>query len=765
MDKFIRLGEHIFELPKAPAKKDILFADLKPKDQYWRRFEVPPLFLKFKAGITEEFSDKTMLSENGNYLESLSYEDTEAMLKWRADDFQRRWNGVWFMNNGEPTWLSPGQYFQLQWGAMPDYNNPYTDLPYGEYREFHRDTHYMLHLCKFDKHCGGLDIGKPKKTGITNLLAIDYVDESTKYREKMFGMMSKSEKDCKDSGFKYYCYCFDRLPDAIKPEISNRTLSSFHFGAPKIKNTGTSQSAKKMADRKEGLDSQIYVAATKADAFDGPKMFRAWTDEFSKLEDPYPDMMFKKAKETVKLGHRIVGKYWLSAYTPENDATSFKESRQVWYDSELDTKNGGDRTLTGIYNFFISAENSFEEDEYTFDIYGKNNTQRARKLILDTRNTLKNNPSELQAYIRQYPIVPRDMWQIGGAGGATFNNVRLGNQLDYINDKLKTGQLPWEMGNLVWKDRTMRLGRGYGQGIFGEVQWVPLTQEELISGKTAPFTWVGREYMDPDSFNVPVRKRIKDKKGNYRPDEISPYCQGIDPTEFIMKSLVGEGSHDAMIVSVLPDIRLNASLGKSVTDRPMVMYFHRHDNPDDFYEDAVKSILFFGAPTYAEGNKKWLTKKLIDDKLHNFLAMRSAEKFIEMYDERKKQTTLDTVKAGSVNTVTDIVVTLKRYMRAPVAENEYDNMQLIMLPKLIEQLMSFDTTDTKKSDLVMAFGFCEMLKESIMGMRVRNDPNRGAISPKKMAQMFQELAQTAVPYRSLRESQKSIDDKRYFGRG
>lgn len=725
--KLLRLGEHIYHIPKAPPDKYILYANEKKENQYWRRIEVPELFLKYKSGVTIEFSDKTKWSNNGNYVETISYDDTMMLLDWREQDLKRRWEGVWFMNYGEPTYLTGGQYFQLQWGAMPGYINPYTGFNYGEYREFQRDVHYILDLAKKDNDCAGVFFGKAKKTGVTNLLAIDYCDESTRYREKFFGMMSKSDKDCKDTGFHYYLYCYDKMPDILRPPSANRTQSELILGMPNVKNTGTKHAAKKLADREEGLDNHTFVSSTRADGFDGQKMFRAWVDEYTKLSDPYPDEMNKKSRETVKLGYRIVGKLWYSGYTPEDDGKPFSESRDVWYNSSLETKNGGDRTITTMYNYFIPADVSYENDAdgFSFDRYGKNDRIKAKKLITEARKQKEANPSDLQAYIRQYPLIEHEMWQIGGAGNARFDNIRLGKQLMAIKEHQKTGQLLYEMGNFVWKDKDYRLKRGYGEGIFGEVEWMPLTREQISAGQTAPFWWNGRQYMDTQSFNQPVLKNLKDKKGNYRPSEVSPYCAGVDPTEMVEESMVAEGSMDAICISVLPDNKLNSEIGINVSNRPMVIYLHRHDNPDDFYEDLVKAILFFGMPVYVEGNKKWLITKLIADKLHNFMAMRSKEKILEMWDGSGTQTTLDTLRSGSVDVVNDMILSIKRYLKAPETYVDYDNMKLMWHVALIEQLMRFNPKNTKKDDLAMAFGFCELLKEALLGWRIRSERNKG----------------------------------------
>lgn len=744
--KTIQLGEHLYILPKVPPKSEIFFSDLPKADQYWRRLPVPEFALKYKSGMTVEFADKTKLSQNGGYLESLSYDDTLALLEYREQDLKRRWEGIWFMNKGEPTYLTGGQYFQLQWGAMPGYENPYTGFNYGEFRKFQRDVHYMLDLGKKDNNCTGVNFGKAKKTGITNLLAIDYVDESTRHKEKYFGMMSKSEKDCKDTGFKYYMYCFNKLPDIFKPSVSNSTQSELKIGIPPVKNTGTKHAAKKMAFREEGLDNQVFVSPTKADGFDGPKVFRGWVDEFSKLIDPYPDIVNKKTRETVKLGYKIVGKLWYSSYVAEDDGKNFTEAKAVWYNSGLDTRGDTERTISGLYKYFIPGDLSYEHnpDGFTYDVYGDTDRDKARHIIMENRKQKEHDPAQLQAEIRQYPLNEHEMWQEGGGGRAVFDNIRLGNQLAAVEEFLKSGQNNYEMGTFEWVDPDKSIGNGYGKGVFGEVKWVPLSAAEISSGKTAPFFWNGSSLVKKDSFNIPVKKSMVDRYGYYKPSDMPDYCGGCDPTDYQFKSLLSTaGSNDAICIEQLPDMELNGVMGQDVSGRPILFYYYRHEAPDDFYEDLVKCMLFFGAPFYVEGNKKWVIKKLIEDHLYNFLAMRGEGNIIEMYDKHKNtQKTLDTVKSGGVNTVEDIIVTIKRRIKKPDSPEEHDKITNLWYAPLLKQLMRFDATNTKAFDIVMAYGFCQMLRETLIGMR--NKPSKH--NADEIQRLFKNFMNKDVPY-------------------
>lgn len=73
--EIITLENLNIQLPEVPDEKEILFSDLPKEEQYWRRLDVP-------KGITPENKDV--------------WED------YIKEEFRKRREGVWFMNNGEP---------------------------------------------------------------------------------------------------------------------------------------------------------------------------------------------------------------------------------------------------------------------------------------------------------------------------------------------------------------------------------------------------------------------------------------------------------------------------------------------------------------------------------------------------------------------------------------------------------------------------------------------------------------------------------------
>ena len=100
MPKFEEISGIKIQLPEEPKKKDILFSDLTKKKQKWRRTEMP-------SGLFPDTASK--------------YSD------FITQEFDRRNNGVWFMNNGVPTYITGEHYYYLNWCKL--------DIGYPEYRD------------------------------------------------------------------------------------------------------------------------------------------------------------------------------------------------------------------------------------------------------------------------------------------------------------------------------------------------------------------------------------------------------------------------------------------------------------------------------------------------------------------------------------------------------------------------------------------------------------------------------------------------------
>ena len=142
------IGEgKVFTTPPMPDRDEFLFTDNKKRDQKWIRPLVPPR----------------------NY-EELT--DTEK-IRLISLDMKRRQEGLWFFNNGEPTYITGDHYFYLtHWFIGAD-----TCDGYPQYRRTNRFRAYHWQFCKDDPNCYGDTYITNRRDGKTEMmLAFSYND-------------------------------------------------------------------------------------------------------------------------------------------------------------------------------------------------------------------------------------------------------------------------------------------------------------------------------------------------------------------------------------------------------------------------------------------------------------------------------------------------------------------------------------------------------------------------------------------------------------
>jgi hypothetical protein len=458
-------------------------------------------------------------------------------------------------------------------------------------------------------------------------------------------------------------------------------------------------------------------------AFDGPVMNIADVDEFPKLEDPYPKEVFLRTKETVKIGTKKNGLLMLHAYAPEVDGRPHAEAKEVWDDSDIETKNDITKTTaSGLYQYFIDARESGEEG---FDKYGKPDRKENERFIKANRDQLKLKPKELQAYTRQYPFTPAEAWREGGTKGSTFDTIRLSLRKEDIMQRLKLGDLPYTEGSLEWM----------GERLKSPVMFRALTDDDRLRGKSGKFRIYGYDFLDPKKFNVPVKENLQDYYKRLKPDINTPNIVACDPTDYVAKSDVKEPSNFAITAMNFDDIAWDTYYGKKVTGRMFLRYLNRLQNPDESYEDLILTILWLGAYVLVESNKPWVIKKMKDDNLHNFLLVMNKERGIIPYMDMPDGQIVTTV----TNTIDDLCRQGNVYLSVP-KEGDVDKLENIDDEVLCDQLIKFDTNNTTKFDLAMCWLWNVTGLNSFVNYRKKKNKGNGESDQGLGMEMLRRLA-------------------------
>jgi len=119
-------------LPKKPTRSEILFHDQPKNLQMWRRIPMPEEMQRIKS--MDEWLEKPK-------------EFRDRFSPYIEREFDRRRNGVWFYNNGVPTYITGRHYMFLQWSKI--------DIGYPSYLSFQREIFLHLAACEVDPNCIG----------------------------------------------------------------------------------------------------------------------------------------------------------------------------------------------------------------------------------------------------------------------------------------------------------------------------------------------------------------------------------------------------------------------------------------------------------------------------------------------------------------------------------------------------------------------------------------------------------------------------------
>ena len=169
------LADIYIQFPKQPSSDLILFSNLPKEEQYWKRIEPPTDLTKIRS--MDEWSE-------------MPREFREKYSSYIKEEFRRRRHGVWFMNNGVPTYITGRHYMMLQWSKI--------DIGYPNYLAFQRDLFLHEAACELDPRSLGQLYTKCRRSGYTNMSACILVDEATQVKDKLLGIMSKTGKDAQE---------------------------------------------------------------------------------------------------------------------------------------------------------------------------------------------------------------------------------------------------------------------------------------------------------------------------------------------------------------------------------------------------------------------------------------------------------------------------------------------------------------------------------------------------------------------------------------
>ncbi len=554
-------GEHVelhgllMVLPKEPSKSEILFHDQPKKLQLWKRSPMPEEMRRIRS--MDEWFEKPAEFRN-------------KFRSYIEQEFQRRRDGVWFYNNGEPTYITGRHYMFLQWSKI--------DIGYPSYLAFQKEIFTHMAACEADPRCFGQLYTKCRRSGYTNICSAVLVDEASQVKEKLLGIQSKTGKDSQENIFmKKVVAIFRSYPFFFKPIQDGTTNPRMElaFREPSKRITKNN----KTSHRGDALNTVINWKNTTNNAYDGEKLHMLYLDEAGKWEKPTDIREAWRIERTCLIvGRKVVGKAIVgSTVNPMNKGG--EEYKGLWYDSDPNERNNNDRTKTGLYRIFIPAYDALEG---FFDIYGNAVVEDppqsenihgidgdlieigSKTYLKNERKSFKDNPSELNEVTRQFPFTEDEAFR-DSIEGSLFNIGKIYQQIEY-NDELFPN--PVVVGNFTWREKDKEVVFSPTPNGRFRVSWMPDPSERNISKldrnkKVAPFSNYG--------------------------------CGGVDSYD-LDATVDNRGSKGALHM-----------YNKFSMNRPsnmfVVEYASRPDLASIFYEDVLMCAFYYGYPLLVENNK------------------------------------------------------------------------------------------------------------------------------------------------------------------
>ena len=541
-------------LPKTPSS---VYSNSKNK---WRRIDTPSQLDKIK-----------------NIFDWRAYPDEqkEQWYDYIDEEFKRRDQGLWFQNNGVPTYITGTHYMYLQWSKI--------DVGAPDFREANRLFYIFWEACKADKRCYGMCYLKNRRSGFSFMSSAETVNLATISSDSRYGILSKSGADAKKMFTDKVVPISINYPFFFKPiqDGMDRPKSELAYRVPASKFTRKKIEVNEKLEEIKGLDTTIDWKNTGDNSYDGEKLSLLVHDESGKWERPDNILNnWRVTKTCLRLGARVVGKCMMGSTSNALDkgGDNFKK---LYNDSDVTSRNRNGQTKSGLYSLFIPMEWNYEGfiDEFgqpvfnnpDHDVHGPDGELIEYGIIDHWNNEadgLKSDQDGLNEFYRQFPRTEEHAFR-DEAKNSIFNLVKIYEQIDYNegirnSSAVNTGNFQWENGI---KD--------------SKVVFYPDPKGRFNISWTPPHN---------------LQNRIITKNGVKYPGNEHMGAFGCDSYD-ISGTVDGKGSKGA----------LHGLTKFSMEDAPpnhmFLEYIARPQTAEIFFEDVLMALVFYGMPILAENNK------------------------------------------------------------------------------------------------------------------------------------------------------------------
>ena len=597
-------------------------------------------------------------------------------------EFDRREEGYWFMNNGEPTYITGTHYMYLQWTKI--------DVGHPDFREANRIFYIYWEACKADKRSFGMCYLKIRRSGFSFMSSCEGVNTATITKDSRIGILSKTGADAKKMFTDKIVPISNNYPFFLKPiqDGMDKPKTELAYRVPASKITKKNMY---VVDEQEleGLDTTIDWKNTSDNSYDGEKLQLLIHDESGKWERPENILNnWRVTKTCLRLGSKVIGKCMMGSTSNALDkgGSNFKS---LFEDSDCTKRNSNGQTKSGLYNLFIPMEWNMEG---FIDRYGMPVLKNPKQEVLGIDDepiyqgainyweneveSLKSDPDALNEYYRQFPRSESHAFR-DESKQSLFNLTKIYQQIDY-NDSIIM-QHHVTQGGFHWKN-----------GIKdSKVIWSPNKRGRFF------VTYIPK---------ASLQNNVIERGGTKRPGNEHLGSFGCDSYD-ISGVVVGKGSNGS----------LHGLTKFNMDDAPsnefFLEYIARPQTAEIFFEEVLMACVFYGMPILCENNKPRLLYHFKNRGYRGFCLNRPDKRYNKLSKTEKEL-------GGIPNTSEDVkqshASAIESYIEKHIgldSEGIYrdkDVMGSMYFQRTLEDWAKFDINNRTKYDASISSGLAIM---------------------------------------------------------
>lgn len=606
--------------------------------------------------------------------------EIEQLSDQKKDELQdreldRRENGCWFLNDGEPTYLTGDNYFYLT----------HFKLPTGQYPEF-RDAdqkfYWWWKAIEDDPNCiGGIFLGA-RQRGKTARAAALLLNYATLNPNVWCGITSKKKEDARDVFQLFVVTGWQNMSALLRPRVpaGDSPKSEMVFGAESRRGKAA------QGQRQWALNSKIDFRDSKENAYDSKTLARFLMDEAFKEQLYNSEERRKIVSRMMWRGGKAIAKMLITSTVDEQEAFDPAIAEKMWSEANPNDLTATGRTKNGVKRLMMPST-----EAHIIDAYGRSLLTES---LFDIESNAPEDPVARRSYYRANPRHIDDAFSSGGKD-TIFN-------LEHLDTaKIRVANLPrpeWTRVDLEWtdlakKDKVKTVDNSANGRFKIIMRALPAQQNDVEAS--------GQHESDLGSM---VR---------YKPRNNALYAIGCDPYDARDVRDLGAASKGAAYVFWKPDLLHEAEQfdthgeeapGYWPSDSFIVEYVNRPPRPRDFYEDMIKLCHLFGCSILPENNKPGIIAWFQDRGYGDFIS--GKVDIVSTRDKKNKKKGNDTPgHAASTDSTNQWSERLSEFTHGPLG----DDPRRMPFGHQIKDVIDLDILDTKKYDAAVATGWTLLL--------------------------------------------------------